>query len=231
MKTKSKFTDFFKAFWQYIKDNKIEFVIIIGAVILDLVTKTIIQSNMEEEEIIQFIPNFLNWHYTLNNKAGFGWAFGLEKIMSDKGIMIFFIVLTFLALILFFFLLYWLRNKKFVAKLAVSFIIGGAIGNLIDRIAFGYVRDFIEIVYFGLDLGPLGKSFAVFNIADSFLTVGVILFAVFIIFFFEDKNSKEKKKSDREMTTAELNGLSTEKQENNSEGGANSEEFDSCGNR
>lgn len=228
-KTNRSFKSFLTGLWAYLKKAKVEFLIIALAIASDLITKTIVQSNMTEGQTITVIPNFLNWHYTLNNKAGFGWAFGLENIMSDKGIMIFFIVLTFIALILFFALMYFVRNKRFIARLAVALIIGGAIGNLVDRLAFGYVRDFIQIVYFGLDLGCLGKTFAIFNLADSFLTVGMILFAIFIIFFFDDKDkNKVKVKSEREMTTAELNDINTEEE---TESGEKNEESDSSRDR
>lgn len=78
-----------------------------------------------------------------------------------------------------------------------------------------------------MDLGALGTTFATFNIADSFLTVGMILFVIYIIFFFDekkDKKQKEKVKSERDMTTAELNGLEiSENEEAFETNGENSE--------
>lgn len=229
MKT-DRFKDFFEKLWEYLKKAKVELIIIVAAIALDLITKTLVQTFMYEGQIVTVIPKFLNWHYTLNTRAGFGSAFGLEKFLSDRGIMIFFIVLTFVALVLFFFLLYKFRGKKFLIRLALAFIIGGAIGNLVDRITFGYVRDFVEIVYFGLDLGFLGTSFAIFNIADAFLTVGVVLFAVYLVFYSEEKE-KQIKKSVRDMTTAELNGIETDKEETLSRGEEENEKSDNSGNQ
>ena len=66
--------------------------------------------------------------------------------------------------------------------LGFSFVVSGAIGNLIDRIFLGYVRDFINIRLFNF----------VFNVADIFVTVGMILFAIYFIISMI-KESKEKK--------------------------------------
>jgi len=68
-------------------------------------------------------------------------------------------------------------------------ITGGAIGNLIDRIALGFVRDF---VYFEL------IDFAVFNFADSFLTVGTALLIIYVLFFFGKEEEEEHKKKLKE---------------------------------
>jgi signal peptidase II len=70
--------------------------------------------------------------------------------------------------------------------IGLAFVLGGAVGNLIDRIFLGGVRDFIRFDFF---------DFPVFNIADSFLTVGCVMLAVFILFLYrpkgENKNGKK----------------------------------------
>lgn len=81
------------------------------------------------------------------------------------------------------YLLYFLRNKLLEIKyvIPIAMIIGGAIGNLLDRLMFGYVIDFLQ---FG--------SFPVFNVADSFITTGVILLAFFMM---RDDSINDKKVS------------------------------------
>ena len=83
---------------------------------------------------------------------------------------------------------YFQEFKEFAVKgnvvdLAVAVIIGGAFGNLIDRIFFGFVRDFLKFEFF---------EFPIFNLADSFLVVGVIMFCVFVLFFSPPQQTQEK---------------------------------------
>ena len=64
-------------------------------------------------------------------------------------------------------------------------LIAGALGNCVDRIFLGFVRDFIEFVYFGFTW--FGRqSFYVFNFADAELVIGVIMFVVYFIFVYKD---------------------------------------------
>lgn len=80
-----------------------------------------------------------------------------------------------------------IKNSK-LFLISLSFIIGGGIGNLIDRFSKGYVVDYLEVKLF---------KFAVFNLADSFVVVGSILLFIFMIFF--DKKNDETKKSSAEV--------------------------------
>jgi len=86
------------------------------------------------------------------------------------------------------FIIYFILSKKFgltkFCKISLALILGGAVGNLIDRIALGGVRDFI---YFK------SINFAIFNIADSFVTIGGILLVVSLIILFVKKYKKEDK--------------------------------------
>ena len=68
---------------------------------------------------------------------------------------------------------YLYKNKvnKMIDKIGYSLILGGSIGNLFDRVCYGYVRDFIEIDIFGWD-------YPIFNLADVFVVVGVILLVI-----------------------------------------------------
>ncbi len=77
---------------------------------------------------------------------------------------------------------HFVKNKNTFYCLAFGFIIGGAIGNLIDRVVFQYVRDFIFLDFF--------PTFPVFNMADSFLCVGAVMLAIFILFMNKEKHEK-----------------------------------------
>jgi len=80
-------------------------------------------------------------------------------------------------------LIYYLKknfNQDKLNKIAFSLVIGGSIGNLIDRIVRGYVVDFIDFKIFGY-------NFPIFNLADTFITIGVIILII-IAFRKEDTN-------------------------------------------
>ena len=81
------------------------------------------------------------------------------------------------------------KNENTMFLISLSLVIGGAFGNLYDRILFGYVRDFIDFQF---------VDFAIFNIADSALTVGIICLGVYLIFFdsyFNEKPNKNKEET------------------------------------
>ena len=170
---KTKTVKFGKAAWDYIKLAKMELIVLVAALIVDLVSKSIVEHTMTVGRTKVLIPNFLQLTFIYNPLAAFGSAFGLDKLIGRTATRIIFIVITFVAVGIF------------------ALIISGAIGNLVDRIFIGEVRDFIEIVYFGLDLGKLGTSFAIFNIADAALVVGVILFLVYILFLHKEPQAEE----------------------------------------
>ena len=79
-------------------------------------------------------------------------------------------------IVIFLIVYYLLKNKVYwVEKYSLLLIISGAVGNLIDRIMYGYVIDFLDFIIFGYD-------FPVFNIADSFITIGAIGLIISILF-------------------------------------------------
>lgn len=118
----------------------------------------------ESKTIIPYIFNFQT------NNGNSGAAFGM---LSGKKWALIVMTIFFVAL----FLIYdiWQKPNSKIYMIGFSFIVGGAIGNLIDRIRFGYVRDFINFTFW--------ESFPTFNIADSFLCVGVALVCIYFIFF------------------------------------------------
>lgn len=190
-----KLEKFFKAAWEYIKQAKIELIVLVAALAVDLITKALVNANIPLGGSVTVIPNFLYFTYIHNYAAAFGSRFGLDKIFGETGTMVFFIVLTFIAIGFFGYFMYRNRDKSLVFRLAFALIIGGAIGNLVDRMAFGYVRDFVQIVYFGATIFG-STSFAIFNIADAALCVGVALFLVYYIFIYKEPKKDESLLSD-----------------------------------
>lgn len=170
-----------------------EILIVIAVLALDLGSKYGIVKALGVEHLangdfvqhnddIEFIRNFISFSYTENTGATFG---------SFKGKTAALIAFTAVGLaILVFYLCFNKKENKFFRTLLVLILAGG-LGNLYDRIVFGYVRDFIDF-----DFWP---TFATFNVADSFLTVSTILFAIYAIFFMPrdlKKRQEEKEKQD-----------------------------------
>ena len=183
---------FAKKAWAYIKLARLELIILAALFIVDLVSKQIVASTMREGQVITLIPKFLNFRFVYNELAAFGSAFGLENLIGQTAIRVIFIIITFIALGVFCYFLYRNRGKSKMMRVSLAMIIAGALGNLVDRLFIGKVRDFVEIVFFGCDVPLLGESFAIFNIADAALVIGVILFLIYFIFLYKDTDKKEK---------------------------------------
>lgn len=129
-------------------------------VVIDQVSKYIV-SRINSVKSLHYIviDGFFNITYAENKGAAF-------SILQGK--RIYFIIITFVVIIGL--VIYLLKEKvKGLEKICLILIMAGAIGNLIDRIIHGYVIDFLDFNIFGYD-------FPIFNVADSYITVGVILF-------------------------------------------------------
>ena len=129
-------------------------------VIADQISKSIIKNSMHLYESIPAIPGFFHLTYVVNK----GMAFGIDLPI---GIGIF----SFLSIIISCFLVFILwreRENILLVRIALALILGGAIGNLIDRILFSEVVDFLDVM-----IGDY--HWYIFNIADSAVTVGIIL--------------------------------------------------------
>ncbi|WP_353892180.1 signal peptidase II [Proteinivorax hydrogeniformans] len=139
-------------------------VIIIIIIALDQISKLLAYNLMDISESIPLIENFL--HITLWTNPGA--AFGILPHQR-----LFFIVVTILVTVVLSYYIYKLPSEKWVLKLAFSLQIGGALGNLIDRIYLGEVIDFIDFKIWS----------PIFNVADIAIVVGVALFALDVLVF------------------------------------------------
>lgn len=148
------------------------------AVILlaDLLTKYFVNKDMTLGAEKDFMPGFINLVNVHNN--GGAW-----NILS--GNQIFLIIFTFVFLLAYGYFYYRESKNPPLFHVASAFIVGGCIGNLIDRLAFGYVRDMIHFQFW--------PSFPVFNIADCFVCVGVALIIIFYIIYAIRSKKKGKK--------------------------------------
>jgi signal peptidase II len=125
-------------------------------------------------ESIPIIPNFFHFTYITND----GMAFGIDFPFG-------YFIFSAVSLLLTFFLFWYLwsvRNHSIVIRLGLAMIIAGAIGNLIDRLMLGEVIDFLDFMIRDF-------HWYVFNLADSYVTVGMVLLLIYSI-ILEKKREK-----------------------------------------
>ena len=148
----------------------IDLFIILAIFGFDQLSKSYIAQRFELGESITIINNFFNITYVRNDGAGF-------SIL--KGQMTLFYVISVIALVIMAYYLY--KEKTLLGRIALLFLIGGTLGNFYDRLLYKSVVDFLDFIIFGYD-------YPVFNIADTFLTIGVVLLIISVL--MENKNAK-----------------------------------------
>lgn len=145
-------------------------------VILDRISKIIVINNLTLYVKNKVINKFFYLTYVRNNGAA--WS-----ILS--GNRVFLILITFIALFIIIKYIISDTNNKKIDNISYGLVLGGIIGNLIDRIFLGYVVDFFDFYIFGY-------NYPVFNIADILIVVGVILLMVSYIRGEKNENSSRK---------------------------------------
>lgn len=137
-------------------------------VILDQISKSYVIKYLKNSKPIIVIPDFFKLAYVENLGAAFG-------ILQNKRWL--FVIIT-LAVIVYisFFMIKNSHKLNLIIKLGVGMLIGGAIGNFVDRIRYGYVVDFLSFRLLNR------YEFPVFNIADCFIVVGTILILTLVLF-------------------------------------------------
>lgn len=159
------------------KKRILEYIIMLGIsavlVVLDIVTKVVAANNLIVSSV-EIIPGLLDLVYTENTGAAFG-------MLSDNRVFLIVFTLIFIAVFVLFDI--FNHSNNIFYRIGYVMIFAGAIGNCIDRILLGYVRDFIAISFFPF----------IFNVADIFITVGTVLLIIYIVFFMFKSDTKEKK--------------------------------------
>ncbi|MBI0002505.1 signal peptidase II [Bartonella sp. M0177] len=154
--------------------------LIVGLIItvgLDQLIKYWVVNTLEVGEEIDLLP-FLSLYHARNP----GIAFSMLSSVSDWGLIA-------LTLCIICFVIWLWKNagpEKSLSRFGFLLVIGGAIGNLIDRIRFHYVIDYISFHIDGV------FSFAIFNLADSFITVGAVLIVLDELLHWKQEKQKAK---------------------------------------
>ena len=149
--------------------------LIILLIVLDQISKILISSNLALGESLNLLP-FLN--FTLIHNTGIAFSFFDDGGNISRWLLVV-AVSGILAYLLF--LMYKITSKNRLELMSFILIISGGLGNLVDRVFLGYVVDFVHVFY-------QDYSFYVFNMADSYITVGIILYLSY--FFFIERTEK-----------------------------------------
>lgn len=146
------------------------YVIALVAVVIDQLTKYLVVKNMELGQSIPLIPDVFH----LTSHRNMGAAFG---ILQNQRLL--FIVITIAVIIGIIVSLIRVGNRQPTLSLALSLVLGGAIGNFIDRVSTGKVVDFLDFTLI---------NFPIFNVADAAITIGVGLLILDLV--LESKRSR-----------------------------------------
>lgn len=159
--------------FKFTKGKGLLFLLSFFIVLIDQVVKFIITNNLKVYDTITVIKDFFYLTYTKNIGAAY-------SILEGGQLFLIFVSILFLI-----FFIHYIMNKKYLSKLSFfssSFLIGGVIGNLIDRVVHNYVIDFLSFHIFSYD-------FPIFNIADIFIVIGFILMVIEEVFINDQDNS------------------------------------------
>ena len=148
------------------------FISIVCGILLDQATKMWAVSTLKDGSVISVIPNILELTYVENRGAAFGMMQGKQGF--------FFILTIVVSLAIVYMLVRIPVNARMMPGIVcLAAVLSGAVGNLIDRVLQSYVVDFI---YFK----PI--DFPVFNVADIFVTCGMIILMLLLLFYYKDED-------------------------------------------
>ena len=149
------------------------FFVLVG---LDQLSKFLITSSLIEGSSIELLP-ILNLTLIFNSGIAF-------SLFDDNGVWGRWVLVGLVTLVLLYLARILIKEKNLSSyeSLALTLILSGGAGNLIDRIFIGHVVDFIHVFY-------QEYSFYVFNFADSYITIGVMLYLIYILFIGEEKEA------------------------------------------
>ncbi|MBI2522983.1 signal peptidase II [Candidatus Woesearchaeota archaeon] len=132
----------------------------LAVILIDQIAKFLIKTNFQLDQSTPLINNIFHLTYIQNTGAGFG-------ILKSQALILIFISVAVIGIILYNF--DKIKNNETLLQILAGFVLGGTIGNLIDRLAYGHVIDFLDF-----------QIWPIFNFADSFVTIGVIGLIIYL---------------------------------------------------
>jgi signal peptidase II len=146
---------------------------------LDQATKFLVLKNMVLNESSPLLPNFIYFTYIQNPGTAFGFMSNLAPFVRVP----FFIAATLAATFIVYMYQRLLAHERIWTRIALGLVWGGALGNLVDRLLYGKVVDFIEVRFYEYQWFPY-----IFNVADACITVGL----TYLLFEFIILGNKQK---------------------------------------
>lgn len=167
-------------------------IVTVAAVILDQLSKTVVARYLFMGESVPVLGDFFRITLVLNPGGVFGTRLGSQD---------FYTIISVLAIGVTLWFFFKARTDAITFRIGLALVLGGAVGNLIDRFRFGKVVDFLDFDFFNINLPPAEIAFLkfpgfyldrwpVFNLADSFVLIGMVLIVLYLFF------SKERSKPD-----------------------------------
>lgn len=170
-----------------IKAKKIYFLISVLIFMADIVSKYFVDKFLQPIYIKKIIGDILIFAYTQNYGVAFGFLNNLPEAVKNIMPHLLKIIVS-VAMVLIFFIMISINPKKQkLSMIGFTMILGGALGNLVDRIMRGYVTDFISMGFNEAIRFPYH-----YNIADASITIGIVVIAIGVFFFKEDFEKKSE---------------------------------------
>ena len=167
-----------KKWWIYL----VELAVVAIILVADLLSKKAAWEYLNNYGVKTLVPHLFNLVMVPNTGAGFG-------IFQGKTVALTVVTLIVIAAIVVY-LFFALKESEWL-RISLVFITAGGIGNIVDRIKFGYVRDFLQFAFW--------TDFPSFNIADSFVTVGAFMLVVVLIVMLVKEGKKNQKEFEEEQ--------------------------------
>ena len=142
-------------------------------VVIDQVIKYFVAMYLPQAGVVTAIPHSLDLNYVENSGVAFGMFENMRWI---------FVALTSVIIVILLYIIIFKKIKSKMFLISSALIIGGGIGNLIDRVLYGYVIDYLQLSFFS----------PVCNFADYAVTVGTVLLVIYLL-FMSDSSKKENK--------------------------------------
>lgn len=149
------------------------FLLVIAVAVLDQVVKHLVVSFMSLHQSIPVIDGFFHVTYAQNTGAAFSFLQGQRLLLIGLPALLICVGIVYIYK--------HRKDKRKVLMISVAFIVGGGIGNLIDRISLGYVVDLFDF-----------RVFPIFNVADIFVTAGCALLCIYILFIDGKKHGSRR---------------------------------------
>jgi signal peptidase II len=156
--------------------------IVVVLLAADLVVKQVVFTTLAGKPDVTVIPGFWTFHYTANDDIGFSILRFLDRILSPLVKRIVIVAFQFLGVGVATFFFFSPKNYlgTWIKRLPLALIAAGGLGNAIDRIIRGFVVDYVH--WFAK-----GFSWPIFNLADTYTVVGVLVLAALLLFTKEEK--------------------------------------------